>query len=238
MRPVRLSILAAALVAAVAAPVAAASAGGRGHWGEEQALRLRLGVFEPRGESRYWDEKAIDFTSDPAEFDGLDLGVEYVRFLGNRLGVVAGSSYFYSGEVTQNYRFFVDERGGEILHDTELELARFHLGLLLHLFGRDAAIEPYVGGGVGLTLWKLREVGDFIDFEGGDEIFFGDFRDEGAVFGHYLQAGVEVPVARNWSVFADARWERADDTLGGDFRGLGEIDLSGKTYSLGVAVSF
>lgn len=228
-----------ALTLAAAAPAMAAGGAGRGHWGEEQALRFRLGIFEPRAESRYWSDNELDFIGgEGGEFEGVDLGVSYVRFLGRKLGLVFASDYYHSGEVTQSYRDFVDERGDEIFHDTELEVTRLTLGLLVHLSGRDARIEPYVGAGAGFYLWRLSEVGDFIDFGAGREIFFGDFEEDGAVFGYYLNAGLEVPVATNWSVFADVRWDRAEDSLGGDFAGLGDLDLAGRAYSLGVAVSF
>lgn len=228
-----------ASIAIAAAPADAQGYGraGRGHWGEQQALRIQFGAFEPDGESQYWDDKALDFTGGASDLEDLDVGISYVRFLGERLGLVA-SSNFYSGEISQHYLDFVDERGGEIFHDTGLELANFNVGLLFHLMRRDAVLVPYVGAGAGVYVWTLYERGDFIDFDSGDEIFFGDFEDEGAAFGYYLQAGLEVPFATNWSLYGDIRWESADDELGGELAGLGKLDISGTSYSLGVGFSF
>jgi opacity protein-like surface antigen len=228
------------LIITLAAPASAnqASRSSHGHWGEEQALRIDLGLFEPRGESTYWDEKAIDFTGDPEDFEDISVAIQYVRFLGPRLGLMVGGSFFDGGE-DQEYLFFEDELGFPIRHRTDLEISSLTLGLLLHLARRDATIVPYVGIGGGIYFWRLTEVGDFIDFSTPRlDIFYDFFEDEGETLGYYYQAGLEVPVARNWSVYGEARWQRADDDLGGDFEGLGELDLSGRTITAGISWSF
>lgn len=228
-------VLSAAALLLLASPSLAAS--GRGHWGETQAMRIQIGSFEPRGESTYWDDKALDFTGSPADFDDTSVGISYVRFLGERLGVVI-SGNFFDGQSSQHYLDFVDEFGNEIVHDTELETANFTVGLLLHLTRRDAAIVPYVGGGGGFYFWNLTEFGDFIDFDQGAEIFYGEFEDDGSTFGWYVHAGIEVPIGPNWSLYGDVRRERADDELAGDFAGFGDLDLSGRAYSIGASFSF
>jgi opacity protein-like surface antigen len=228
------------LIITLAAPASAnqASRSSRGHWGEEQALRIDLGLFEPRGESTYWDEKAIDFTGGPEDFEDVSVGIQYVRFLGPRLGLVVGGNFFEGGE-DQEYLAFEDERGFSIRHRTELEISSLTLGLLFHLMRRDATIVPYVGIGGGFYFWRLTEVGDFIDFSTPRlDIFYDFFEDEDETLGYYYQAGLEVPMARNWSVYGEARWQRADDDLGGDFEGLGELDLSGRTIMAGISWSF
>jgi outer membrane protein W len=234
---VTLLTLAAVLVAATGAQAQAYRQPGRGHWGETQAVRFQLGVFDLRGDSDYWNDKRIDFTGSASDFEDINGGIGYVRFLGPRLGVTANAN-FYSGNNSAHYIAFVDPFGGEIQHDTTLDLANFNLGLLFHILRRDATVVPYVGAGVGIYTWQLTESGDFIDFTQGNQIFSDTFKDDGATFGHYFQAGLEVPIATNWSLFFDTRWERAKDTLSGDFQGLGELDLSGKSYSLGGSFSF
>ncbi len=234
------SLLAALAVCSIAAaPASAASIPGhRGHWGAENAFRFSIGEFEPRGESRYWSDNAIDFTGDADDLSEVAAGLEYHRFLNQHLGVVA-SSTFFAGDTDQSYIDFVDERGADIFHTTELEVATFQLGLIFNLTRRDQAVVPYVGAGGGLYFWRLTEFGDFIDFGLADlAIFRGDFEDEGTEFGWYWQAGVEVPVARNVSAFVDGRWTRAEANLEGDFAGLGDLDLSGRMLSVGLTWSF
>ena len=224
---------------AAATPAGAASVpGSRGHWGAEHALRFTLGEFEPRGDSAYWTEKQIDFTGTAGDFSNVAAGFDYMRFVSQRFGVVASSSFF-TGDSDQTYFDFVDEVGNDIIHTTELEVASFGIGGMFNLTRRDKAVIPYVGAGANLHFWRLSEFGDFIDF-GADPFFiFNDsFEDDGTEFGWYWHAGVEAPVARNMSLFIDGRWTRAKADLEGDFSGLGELDLSGRTLSLGVTWSF
>ena len=223
----------------VTAPAFAASVpGSRGHWGAENAFRFLIGEFEPRGDSEYWTAKQIDFSGDADSFADVGVGLEYVRFVNQHLGVVASSTIF-AGDADPFYLDFVDERGGDIFHTTELEVVTFNVGVLANLTRRDKAIIPYVGAGGGLYAWRLAEFGDFLDFGLADlEIFNGSFEDEGTDFGWYWQAGLEVPLAPNLAVFLDGRWTRADAELEGEFAGLGELDLSGHTYSVGMTWSF
>ena len=47
--------------------------------------------------------------------------------------------------------------------------------------------------------------------------------------------GLQVPVSRRLSVFAEGRWTRVDDDLEGDFEDFGKIDLSGKEIAAGLS---
>ena len=225
------------LLLAVPATVASA-ANTRGHWGENQIFRFDLGYFETDGDSEYWDDRLKDFTGTASDFEDVAIGVEWVKFLGDRLGFAVSVSG-YEGGSTEEYRDYEDQFGGAIFHTAELELTSLTLGLFVHLTQRDRAIVPYIGLGGGVWEWRLTEVGDFIDFKTEDlEVFSAFFRDEGDTLGYYWRFGFEVPVAQNWSAYAESRWQRVEDDLGGDFRGLGEIDLSGQTISAGISVSF
>ncbi len=233
-----LLILPALTIFAVSPSWAGHQGSSRGLWGETQAMRLQLGVLEPRGESSYWEDLNFDFNGDADSFDDALVGIEYTRFLSDRLGVVVSGSAF-GGSSDLAYRNFVDEFGNDIFHTTELDVATLNLGLLFHLARRDSSIVPYVGAGGGLFAWRLAEFGDFIDFSlAAPEVFFDAFEEEGATLGYYVQAGLEVPVARSVSLFAEGRWQRAEADLEEDFAGLGELDLSGRTLSAGLTWSF
>lgn len=240
IQALRVAALAAALAAASLPALATTRVAppGRGHGGEEQALRVDLGLLTPRGESRYWDDKALDFTGEAEDFDDLAVRIDYVRFLGPRLGLTVGGSFF-EGSLDQAYRDFVDDFGADIVHTTDLELSTLELGLELALAPRGSVIVPYVGAGGGFYAWRLTETGDFIDFGlASPEIFFDRFEDDGVAFGYHLRAGLEVPLSRNTAIYGEGRWQRAEDDLGGDFDGLGELDLSSRTLAAGISWSF
>ena len=228
-----------ALGLAAAAPAGAAKTPNpRGHWGAENAFRFTIGEFEPRGNSAYWSDKELDFTGTAEDFSDVAVGVEFVRFVSQRFGVVASTTIF-AGETDPTYFDFVDESGFDIIHTTELEVATVSIGGMFNLTRRDSAVIPYVGAGASLHFWRLGEFGDFIDFGLVDLAIFNDsFEDDGTEFGWYWQAGIEAPVAPNMSVFIDGRWTRAEAELEGDFFGLGDLDLSGRTLSLGMTWSF
>ncbi|MFQ5526584.1 MAG: outer membrane protein [Thermoanaerobaculia bacterium] len=204
----------------------------------EPTFRVQLGEFRPDGDSVYWDDKAFDFTGRAEDFEDTMGSVSYLHPLGPKLSLLV-SGFFYEGTESQAYLAFEDEFGADILHTTELELNAFTVGLHYKLTGPDAAVIPYVGAGGGLYVWRIAEFGDFIDFGTADlEIFDDFFEQEDEDLGWYVTAGLEVPVADFWSLFAEARWDNAEGDLSGDFRGLGELDLSGRSYSAGLSWSF
>ena len=56
--------------------------------------------------------------------------------------------------------------------------------MVVHPFGSDAAVSPYIGAGGGSYFWSLEEEGDFI--ASNDDIFFATFKDDGVAFGYYI----------------------------------------------------
>lgn len=221
-------------------PLAAIAQGSAsyGGWGRTQAFRAQLGLFEPEGDSRYWNDKEIDFSGTAVDFDDISVGISYVRYFSDRIGLQAGTM-FYEGETTQHYLDFVDNDGFLIYHTTQLRIQTLTLGALIHLLDRDAAVVPYVGVGGGFYFWDLSESGDFINFdEFQAPIFSGTFVDEGEALGYYLLAGLDIPLGTSTALFAEARWNQAEDDLSGDFAGFGELDLSGTDVSVGFSWTF
>lgn len=200
----------------------------------QQSFRVRFGVFQPDGESAYWFDKELDFFGDIEEFEDTAVGLDYVADLNSLMSFLVSVDYYF-GEVPQSYRDYEGPGGSSIVHDTSLSVTPLTVGLTFNLTPRRAPLRFFVGAGGGVYLWRLEEIGDFIDFDvDPPEIFFDGFEDEGEEFGYYLQAGLEVPFGRNLSFVADARWDEVETTLGGDFEGFGELDLSGSRYTMGI----
>ena len=207
----------------------------RGPYERDGAFRLHLGAFRPDGDSEYWDDKADEFTGDIGDFENISFGGDYLLSLNRHIGLLF-SGNFYSGDTTQSYRDFVDNRGDEIRHDTTLEIASLTAGVQFNLTGPDAPIIPYVGAGGGLYSWRLEEEGDFIDFHSpGRPVFFSNPESDGVTFGHYWLVGLEAPITPRISLFGEGRWTRAEDELEGDFEGFGDLDLSGREFVAGIS---
>lgn len=204
----------------------------------EQSIRLRLGSFQPEGDSQYWDDKALEFTGSASDFEDAIGGVDYQVALNPHVALLfSGSSY--EGQQRQSYLDFTDSRGDEISHRATLEIASLTAGVVFHLAGRNAVIRPYLGGGGGLYAWRLEEDGRFIDrTPPPPTIFRADSVAEGEAYGYYGLAGFEVPIGRSWGFFAEGRWHKVDDELTDDFEDFGKIDLSGRDVSAGVSFRF
>jgi opacity protein-like surface antigen len=233
-------VAAACAAFALAAPVPAhaQSHGGGGYYAGDHAIRFRLGLFEPRGDLDYWNDSFDVFTGDTAEFEDVDFGVDFKLGLGSRTSILF-SGNIYAGEADQAYRDFVDEFGDRIVHTTTLDVASATAAFVVDLAPRRSVVVPYVGVGGGIYAWSLEESGDFIDFVPLDPVIFNDtFDDDGAALGWFWLVGLDVPVGPQWSFFAEARWQQVEDELGGDFEDLGDLDLSGRSISGGVAWRF
>lgn len=210
----------------------------RGRYVPDHQIRIYGGVFEPDGDSQYWNDKQLDFSADAATFDDFTLGIDYARHLQGRLRLMFGGSG-YSADVDQFYLDFVDTNGQTILHTTSLDIQRATAAIAFDLLPRRAPLVPYVGVGGGLYIWELTEEGDFIDFLADPlEVFPARFQDEGEAFGWFFVAGVDVPISSGFSIFGQARWHDADNDLEGDFATLGDLDLGGAEATIGFAWSF
>lgn len=205
---------------------------------ERNFLRVQGGLFQPDGGGNYLPDKALEFTGDAEDFEDFSLGVEYLRLLSDRLALQV-SGNFYEGQADQAYLEFVDSSGRDIFHTTTLEVSSLNLGLLFYLASRGSAVVPYVGIGGGLYSWSLEESGEFIDFGLFEpEIFADTFFAEGDTFGYHWLLGLDIPLGSQFSIFAEGRWQEADDDLDGDFAGFGTLDLSGREIRAGLSWSF
>ncbi|MFP3942036.1 MAG: outer membrane protein [Thermoanaerobaculia bacterium] len=236
LRGFRAAIVALTLLTAAGSAVPASAQ----YYGGDHTIRFHGGLFEPDGESEYWEDAEAIFTGDASEFEDAILGFDYRMGLGDgqRLGLLLSVSGFEGQDDREDLRF-VDSQGFPIIHEATLEVTALTAGVTFN-FAPRAAVQPYVGVGGGYYLWDLEESGDFV-FQGPefDEIFTATFQDDGATLGYFWLAGVEVPVGPSWSLFAEGRWHRAEDDLGGpDFEGFGDLDLSGRAISGGVSWTF
>lgn len=212
------------------------------------AFQVRVGGYFLSGDDSFWRDTGDLFTLDPSDLDDAVIGASYVASINNHVEIGFNLDYF-SGSARSADRFFVDQFGDPILHDTRLRLLPASVDLRLLPGGRHGVRgrrgqyvvrrpAPYVGAGAGLSFWRYEEIGDFVhDSVSPPEIVFSRFEDEGTALAIHVLAGVELPIAQRVGVLLEGRYTWADDTVGGDFGpGAGEIDLGGA--SLGAGLSF
>jgi outer membrane protein W len=227
------------VILTLALGAAALPAAAQGGWyGADQNFRLRLGGFQPEGDSEYWHHKEAAFTGEASDLEDLSFGVDYRVDLAPHFGIQFSSST-YEGDTVQEYRDFVDSDGFGIRHNTRLEVSSATLGAVILLGGPNAPVRPYLGAGGGAYFWRLTEDGEFVDFTPPPPVIFGaTLESEGTAFGYYAQAGLEVPLGRQWGLFVDGRWQQVEDDLDDDFAGFGKLDLSGIDVGAGISWRF
>lgn len=214
------------------------SAEAQGNWrpGDFGSWRFYLGLFEPEGNSQYWDDSFSVFSGSASDFEDLVFGTDYLWRTSRQGGVLFGVS-FYEGKATQAYLDWVDIDGYDISHLTTLGLADLSAAYVVQL-GRGG-VRPYLGAGGGLLWWRLREEGSFIDFAGEDlPIVFASYRADSTTWELFALAGIDFRLSNRWSFFFEGRYRWSEDELNKDFAGFGTIDLSGFQAAGGFSYNF
>jgi hypothetical protein len=206
----------------------------------QQAINISLGYFAVTGEDARTDGDVLVANRDILAFDIRDFdsgsaGVEWLLPIGEFLEVGAGAA-FTSRTVTSVYDEFVNRDGSEIEQDMKLRIAPFTATLRLLPFGRSRAVQPYVGGGIGLFNYRYSEVGDFVDFTD-RSVFRDQFVAKGTETGGVALAGIRFPVGDAWSLGGEVRWQKASADLNDDFLGT-TLDLGGFHYLATIHVKF
>jgi hypothetical protein len=199
----------------------------------QQSFNIHLGGFVPKGEDgRSRDDVLVNnlsvFAFEIEDFHGFTFGGEWLIGLGEQLDAGLGIGY-YRNTVPSVYADVVNASGAEIEQDFKLRIVPFTATVRFLPLGRRAAVQPYIGGGVGVFAWRYSETGEFVDFR--DYAIFRDsYVGDGATAGPLILGGVRFPVG-SWDVGGEVRWQSAKGDLPEDQSFFGsEIDLGGLTY--------
>jgi hypothetical protein len=237
-----------AATAVSAATLLAASQVSAAPPGASGAFTFRLGAFFPSGDGDFWETNEAAFTLDHSDFNGFMGGVGYTGSVNNVFEVGVNLD-FYGESVRAADRFFTDQFGDPILHDTRLFEAPLTLDLKLLPAGRFARRGPggtryvrrpvpYVGGGIGMVYWQYEEEGDFVATD--LSIVYDRFVESGVAFEQHVFAGIEFPVSPAWNITLEGRYAWADTSVGGEFSTLnpGRLELGGASFFVGGALRF
>ena len=216
---------------------------------DDSSLQFRVGAFFLKGDGEFWDDSEDAFTFEPGDLNGPTFGISWVRSVTNHIEFGLNADYSEGSELVA-YRDFVDEDDFEILHDVTLRRfpvtmdIRFLPGGRYSVRGSRGQYQvrrpvPYVGVGAGLNFWRYEETGDFLDFDFDPPDIFGEtFEESGTALETHVLAGLEVPVGPAWNLMVEGRYSWSDDEFEEDFEGLGELDMTGASVSVGASVRF
>ena len=206
----------------------------------KQTVNFTLGYFTPVGfDSRDIDDVLVANSSfllfDIDDFNGASVGGEWLFPLARH--IEGGIGVSYSSQTARSvYADFVDPDGTEIDQDLHLRLVPLAFTLRLIPVSPSSPFQPYVGGGVGLISWHYSEVGEFVDFNAGREIFNGRFEESGTSAGPIVLGGIRF-AADAFSAGFEVRHQWASGDLNSDFAAP-KIDLGGWTYNFTAGFRF
>lgn len=198
----------------------------------QQSLQLNVGYFAPKGEDGRADGDALVenlafHTFDLDDLGSVTVGGEWLFPVGDYLEGGVGVSYF-SRSIPSVYTDFVNENGSEIEQDFKLRIVPVSATIRFLPLGRGARVEPYVGAGVGVFIWRYTETGQFIDDVG--DVFRDRFEEDGTEVGPLVFGGVRLPMTHAFSLGAEVRYQRAEGELDPEQFNGDRIDLGGLTF--------
>jgi hypothetical protein len=206
----------------------------------QQSLTLSFGGFAVAGEDARVEGDVLVANRDILSFDiddfaGGSIGIEWLLPVGEFFEAGLGAG-FTSRTVPTVYADFVNRNGDEIEQDLKLRVAPFTATVRVLPFGRSRAVQPYLGGGIGLFSYRYSEVGDFVDFTD-RSVFREQFVATGTETGPVALAGIRFPIGDAWSLGGEVRYQKASADLSEDFLGT-KLDLGGFHYLATVRVKF
>ncbi len=249
------------LVALVAVMLFGAAFAAPAH-AQSQALSLNIGYFSVRSlDARSSTDIAVNELLLAGDIDALDypfvgcvsergpsrcvksafnnvtFGGEWLIGLGDFVEAGVGASYYSSGNIPSVSRNFVNDKDNtEIAQNLKLRIVPITATVRFLPIGRRSVVEPYIGAGVGVFLWRYSEVGQFV---ASDETFYNaTFKASGTKVGPVVVGGVRVPFGAYAAGF-EVRYQRAEGDLGDTFAPLAStVDLGGITYQATFVVRF
>ena len=211
-----------------------------------QAIGFTIGGFFPRGEDTRDHQDTIladldDLAIEVKDFRNVTFGGEYVYAVNDFLEAGVGIGY-YSKAVDSVYANFVNTDGSEIEQELKLRIVPITATLRFLPIGRTGAVQPYVGGGLGIFNWRYSEIGDFVDFS--DNSIYSNRSDpfvtDGTSFGPVVLGGVRFPIGDALTMGGELRYQWATGNTGGLDNGFlgNKIDLGGATANFTIHFRF
>jgi hypothetical protein len=243
-------------LAAVAVIVLAPLAGGSGVEAAAQdgflfkppavTLEFRVGRMTQSTQSDIYDQLTTTLTLDRGDFAAVSYAGDAAFRAGPQLDAVLGFSYARS-HATSESRDFIGTDDLPIVQQTTLSRLPITAGLRFYPYPRGqemghyawipSKVTPYIGAGVGIMKYSLRQSGEFVD-EDDLSIFADHLESKNSSPMAYGEAGIGIWLNQRFGITGDARYTLAKSPMKGDFQLFDDIDLRGFQASAGLAVRF
>lgn len=203
------------------------------------SIGFNFGYFFVKGEDARVDDDVLvaDLSAaDPLlfeikDFNSVTFGGEWLYAVSPYLETGVGIGY-YQRSVPSIYRDLENVNGAEIAQDLKLRMVPITATVRFLPLGRSAAVEPYIGAGVGFINWRYSESGEFVD-SSDDSIFRETYKADGTAVGPVILGGLRFPAGDAMTVGFEYRWQKAEgDTKPAESQLLGsKIDLGGQSIN-------
>lgn len=240
----RMAVLVMAAVLTIS-PRASAQNTGRGFLFRHPvgSIALRGGFNIPAAHSDIFSFTIDQLTHDRSDFNAWTGGADIAMWVAPRWDLVITGLYAGESKLTE-FRRWVDNNDNPIQQRTTFERVPVVLGLRRYLVPRGRAIgsfawvparyTAYVGGGMGVTWYRFRQAGSFVDFSTLD-VFSDRFESERVGLTAAAFAGAEWAISDQFSLSSELLYSVARAGLSRDFVGFDPIDLSGFFATVGLS---
>lgn len=211
------------------------------------ALTLRLGYDGANAGSDLFSFVTKELTLQQSDFGSFAVGGDLAVSLTPRVDLIVSVDNDGMSRKSE-YRQWQDNSGNPIEQVTSFSRftlaasGRYYLMPKGRSLGRfawvPASIAPWLGAGVGRTLYHLRQDGDFIDFGKGNSVFGDTFASSQWSTTGLVSGGVDWSLSPGVSVTTQAKYLFGRAGLGTDFAGFAPLDLSGPGVSAGLTFRF
>jgi hypothetical protein len=207
-------------------------------------LTLRAGPMVPRAQSDIFDFLTTELTLERRDFLAPSFSAELALLAHRNFDIGVGLGWATSSSNSE-YADFVGDDGLPIAQTTWLRLIPVTASLRVLPLARGRALSdlawlpagttPYLGGGGGVTWYRLRQEGEFIRADT-DEIVMDEYISSGQGLTAHALAGVDHWITSRIGANLEGRYTWGSAGLEGSYRTYDSLDLTG--FQVGLGVSF
>jgi hypothetical protein len=235
------------------------------------SFSFRVGYFLPGSSTNLtanpnslWAIELDQMSFRKTDFNGWTFGGAYDYFLGKNLNLSFAVDYYNKNRTGYYNDWLLNSltegdfafpfdlfEGTDILHSFNVTSTPLMFSLKFLPLGRRARLIPFIGGGATLNVWRVRLVGDTVNFAdpwiytdpvlGDIDIYpveFANGRESGATFGWHAFGGFQFPVGYRTTIEAEVRYHAAKARFKEWFVGFDDFDLGGLAVTFGLTYWF
>jgi hypothetical protein len=206
-------------------------------------LTVRAGPMLPAARSDIFDDLTSLLTLERSDFRAPLIGAELGLLVAPRWEVMLGAGIAESSTASE-YRHLIGDDGLPIVQNTQLRTVPLTGTVRFLPLGRGRTltalawipqrVTPYIGAGAGITWYRLRQDGEFVDRATGD-IFLMELESRDRAFTGHAAIGADWWLLPRVGLNLEARYTSGSAPVGGSYQRFERMDLSGVQATLGVS---